>query len=181
MHEQNLPPKLDVKQFARSASMLNGQYALSKFKRIFEETQGLGAENALNWSAEGALLQDQTGSGQVCLRLKVEVKMPQICQRCLGVVEVDVRIDRSFRFVETEAQAELEDDGSPEDLLVLSQDFDLASLIEDEVLMSLPLVPRHEVCPVEVKLTAIDAAFEAETKKPNPFAVLAGLKDGKPS
>jgi uncharacterized protein len=90
-------------------------------------------------------------------------------------------IERAFRFVETEAQAELEDDASPEDVLVLSRDFDLATLIEDEVLMDLPVVPRHDTCPVPVKLTAADADFEEVSPKPSPFAVLAGLKvAGKP-
>jgi uncharacterized protein len=91
-------------------------------------------------------------------------------------VDVPVHIDRSFRFVESEAQAELEDDESSEDVLVLSQDFDLVGLIEDEVLMDLPVVPRHETCPVAIKLLAADPDFEDTPAKPNPFAVLAGLK-----
>jgi len=41
-------------------------------------------------------------------------------------------------------------------------------------------VPRHEVCPTEVKLVAQDADFEAaQAEKPNPFAALAGLKGAK--
>jgi uncharacterized protein len=78
--------------------------------------------------------------------------------------------------VETEVQAELEDDESLEDVLVASQDFDLASLIEDEVLLDLPLVPRHDVCPVDVKLAVADADFEQQQEKPHPFAALASLK-----
>jgi uncharacterized protein len=106
----------------------------------------------------------------------VNTSLPLICQRCLGPVDVPLVIERAFRFVETEAQAEQEDDASPEDLLVLSRDFDLAALMEDEVLMELPVVPRHEVCPVPVKLAVADANFDESAPKPNPFAVLAGLK-----
>ena len=102
------------------------------------------------------------------------------CKRCVRLYSIALdcypRRERAFRFVETEAQAELEDDASPEDLLVLSRDFDLAALMEDEVLMDLPVVPRHEICPVPVKLAAVDADFEEIAPKPNPFAVLAGLK-----
>jgi len=181
MREQTPPKKLDIKSFATSATSLSGQSLLSNFNRLTEETQGLGAENTLKWAAQGELKPDPAGQAQARLHLQVEVSLPLTCQRCLSPVEVLVQIDQSFRFVATEAQAELEDDASPEDLLVLSPDFDLAALIEDEVLMDLPVVPRHDTCPVALKLSVADAGFEPEAPKPNPFAVLAGLKDRKPS
>jgi uncharacterized protein len=49
-------------------------------------------------------------------------------------------------------------------------------LIEDEVLMDLPVVPRHAVCPVPVKLATADPDFELAAVKPNPFAALSALK-----
>jgi len=112
----------------------------------------------------------------VALPPHIDVNLSLTCQRCLGPVTVPVRIDRSFRFVETESQADLEDEASVEDVLTLSRDFDLAALVEDEVLMDLPVVPRHDVCPVDVKLVAVDADFETSAVKPNPFAALADLK-----
>jgi uncharacterized protein len=176
MSEHISPPKLDVKQAGHLAMRLSGQDLLSNFERLMIETQGLGAKNALNWSVRGELKPGPAGQAQVWLHLIVSVTLPLTCQRCLGPVDVPVHIDRSFRFVESEAQAELEDDESSEDVLVLSQDFDLVGLIEDEVLMDLPVVPRHETCPVAIKLLAADPDFEDTPAKPNPFAVLAGLK-----
>ena len=170
------PPKLDVKQAGQTALQLSGQDQLVNYERLMEETAGLGAQNPLNWSVRAALQPDAQGLPQVWLFLSLSTSLPQTCQRCLGPVDVPLTIERAFRFVETEAQAEQEDDASPEDLLVLSRDFDLAALIEDEVLMDLPVVPRHETCPVPVKLAAVDADFEEIAPKPNPFAVLAGLK-----
>jgi uncharacterized protein len=50
-------------------------------------------------------------------------------------------------------------------------------LIEDELLMAMPPVPKHENCPKPVKLQAVDAAFEEQPgEKPNPFAMLEQLK-----
>ena len=49
--------------------------------------------------------------------------------------------------------------------------FDLITQIEDELLLALPVSPRHAVCPDEV----LPEEAEAE-KKPSPFAVLANLK-----
>jgi uncharacterized protein len=176
MSEYVSPPKLDVKQAGQLAMHLSGQDLLSNYERLMHETHGLGAQNVLNWSVRGELKPGPAGQPQVRLHLTASVTLPLTCQRCLGPVDVPVHIDRSFRFVDSEAQAELEDDESPEDVLVLSQDFDLVGLIEDEVLMDLPVVPRHEACPVAIKLMATDADFEEAPVKPNPFAVLAGLK-----
>ena len=104
-----------------------------------------------------------------------------VCQRCMGPISIPIAIDREFRFVANEEDAAAQDDGSEEDLLVLSREFNLHELIEDELLMGLPLIPRHDVCPTAVKLEAVDPDFEANTaSKPNPFAVLAKLQDAKP-
>ena len=176
MSEHTSPPRLDIKQFGQSSMQLAGQDLLLNYERLMQETGGLGAQNTLTWSVRGEFQSDHLGHGQVWLHLSVGVTLPLTCQRCLGAVDVPVQIDRSFRFVESEAQAEQEDDESPEDVLVLSRDFDLLALIEDEVLMELPVVPRHDTCPEVIKLTATDADFEDVPAKPNPFAVLAGLK-----
>ena len=82
-----------------------------------------------------------------------------------------------------------EDDASDEDLLVMTLQFDLLALIEDELLMAIPLVPMHEECPEAPTLSAgrleTDtvagrlAAAGVDSGKPNPFAVLAQLKKGK--
>lgn len=181
MSEHLSPPKLDVKQAGQLAMHLSGQDLLLNYERLMQETQGLGAQNVLDWSVRGELKPGPAGQPQIWLRLTASVTLPLTCQRCLGAVDVPVKIDRFFRFVESEAQAELEDDESSEDVLVLSQDFDLVGLIEDEVLMDLPVVPRHETCPVAIKLMASDADFEDAPVKPNPFAVLAGLKDSPKS
>jgi len=51
------------------------------------------------------------------------------------------------------------------------------ALIEDELIMSAPIVPKHEICPSSVTLSVADEAFEeALAAKPNPFAALAQLK-----
>ena len=89
-------------------------------------------------------------------------------------------VDRWFRFVASEDVALAQDEEVEEDLLVFSREFDLAELIEDELLMEIPLVPRHGSCPVPVKLEAIDADFaQAPETKKNPFAALAGLQISK--
>ncbi|MBB1077359.1 DUF177 domain-containing protein [Rhodoferax sp. 4810] len=176
MMEHKHPPYLDVKHAAQASLHLEGNEMLSNYERLLIESKGLGAENALNWTALTELRPDPSGQLAPWLRLTVHTTLPQTCQRCLEPVEVPVQVTREFRFVENEALAEEQDDDCEEDLLVTSREFDLAALIEDEVLLALPLVPRHEVCPVKVKMAAVDTDFDAPAEKPNPFAVLAQLK-----
>jgi uncharacterized protein len=182
MKHESPSSHLDVRAFAQSASAISGHDLLSNYERLIEETQGLGADRMLNWSARGEMLVDEAGAEQVWLRLTVDVSLPLTCQRCMGPVDIGVAVDRSFRFVASEEAAEAQDEEAEEDVLALSRDFSLPDLIEDEVLMALPVVPRHDVCPVEVKLAVTDPDFDAATtEKRNPFAVLAKLQGGKSS
>lgn len=176
MMEYKHPPQLDVKHAAQASLHQEGVEMLSNYERLMQEAKGLDGENALSWTALTELRPDPSGEPAAWLRLTVRTTVPQICQRCLERVDVPVQVAREFRFVESEALAEQQDDDCEEDLLVSSRDFDLAALIEDEVLLALPLVPLHEVCPVKIKMAVADKGFDAPADKPNPFAVLAQLK-----
>ena len=106
-----------------------------------------------------------------------------------------IQISHSIRFAKDEAAAAALDADSDEDVLALSRHFDLLELVEDELIMAQPLVPRHEVCPTDVSAlmhndeetsvpgstpAAADAASDPHATtasgRPNPFAVLAALK-----
>jgi uncharacterized protein len=176
------PTHLDIKAFAHAGSSISGHDLLSNYGRLMKEAQGLGAEMMLDWSAQGELRSDPAGAQQVWLHLTLDTRLPLTCQRCLGPVETVVATDQWYRFVDGEEAAEAQDDASEEDVLALSRDFDLAALIEDEVLLALPLIPRHETCPVAVKLAVADPDFAAASaEKRNPFAVLSKLQGGKAS
>jgi uncharacterized protein len=173
---------LDVRAFANESGVLTARDRMAGFGRLSEETGGRAGDRAIDWQARGELRDSVGGTAQVWLHLTAEAVFPMICQRCLGPADLKVAIDRSFRFVATEAQAEAEDELADEDVLVLERSFDLLRLIEDEFLMALPVIPRHEICPTPVQLVAQDPAFEeVSSKQANPFAVLAKLQTGKPS
>ncbi len=171
--------RLDIKAFAEEGAQLSGASTLGAHERLLAETEGRGAELPLHWSARGELRNPRGVKPEVWLHLQASATLPLACQRCLAPVDVSVSVDRSFRFVADEATALAEDDESEEDLLVLSRSFDLLELVEDELLMEMPLVPHHEVCPEPVSFSAEDADFEHESPRANPFAVLGKLKPGK--
>lgn len=171
------PHHLNVQAFAQAGVTLSAVELLSKYERLLAETGAPGADREVRWTARGERQTDASGHARVWLHLTAGARLPLTCQRCLGPADIDVEVMRDFRFVATDAQAEAEDEEAEEDVLALSRDFDLRALVEDELLMALPLVPRHEACPTEVKLAVQDADFEAaQEARPKPFAALAGLK-----
>lgn len=168
--------QLDVKSFAEEAGELAGRESLRSHERLLAETQGRGPEAPVTWSARGELRNPRHVQPEIWLHLKAGALLALTCQRCLTPVEVPVSVERSFRFVNDEQTAAALDDQSEEDVLALSRSFDVVQLVEDELLMELPLAPRHEACP-PVHLAVADEAFEGSSaRRENPFAVLGRLK-----
>ncbi|QNP47970.1 YceD family protein [Diaphorobacter aerolatus] len=177
MTKELSPDRLDIKAFAQAGGHLSGHDSLLKYKRLAEEAKGLHPDLMVDWVVDGEIRTVAGLGSQVWLHLKVHATVPMQCQRCLGPVDVPLDIDRDFRFVADEATAEALDDECEEDLLVLSREFNLRQLIEDELLLELPVVPRHDECPSPVAMQSTDEDFEeANTQKTNPFAALAGLR-----
>jgi uncharacterized protein len=175
------PRRLDVAGFARAGGMLAGRCALSELPRLAAGTQavGDGASPSVAWQAQG-LASAGTGVGgtEWALRLQVRTSVPLQCQRCLSVVEVPLEIDRHFRFARDEGEAARLDEQTDDDVLVLTRRLDLLGLVEDELILALPIVPRHEVCPQPLQPAATAAADEtaAAASPPHPFAALATLR-----
>ena len=180
MEKKFAPSHLDVKAFAQAKGELQGDVPLDQWPRLsLEQVAGGEMASAVRWRLQGRTEPVSAGPDEVWLDLDAEVDLPLQCQRCLQPVLSPVLARRSFRFVADEATAAALDDEAEEDLLVISRDFDALALVEDELIMSLPLVPLHEVCPEVLPASAMDPEFEQSAERPNPFGVLAGLKTGK--
>ncbi len=168
--------KLPILKFAKSESRLDGAEPLSHFDRLQDFQQGEILDAQVQFHAHGEMRAAAEGGSAPWLQLSADTRLTLVCQRCLAPVEQEVTFAREFRFVASEAQAELEDEESEEDVLALSAEFDLLELVEDELLMALPASPKHALCPQAVKLQVADVDFQDTQDKPNPFAALVGLK-----
>jgi uncharacterized protein len=174
--------RLNMKALAQDGVALTETTLLQNMERVAKETQGLQPDSVAKWQARAELRPRAGAEDDVWLHLAAQATVPLTCQRCMGVVETPVEVDQWYRFVATEDIAMAEDDQSEEDLLVMEPQFDLLAVLEDELLMALPLVPMHEQCPVMPKLQAgeADVAGDLDSgKKPNPFGILAQLKAKK--
>lgn len=172
--------RLDVRRFAEEGGALSGHEPVRKHERLMAETQGRGGASSVAWSASGEMRNPRHVHPEIWLHLRADAVLPLTCQRCLGPVDVPLAVDRAFRFVADEEMAAAQDEVAEEDVLALSRSFDLVELVEDELLMEMPLAPMHEVCPEPVKLSVQDEGFqEAPAQRESAFGILTRLKTGK--
>ncbi len=172
-----------MQAFAREGVPLIETTLLQNLERLAKEAQALEPDLVVNWQARAELRPGSGAEEDVWLHLQAHTSVPLTCQRCMATVATPLEVDQWYRFVATEDIAMVEDDESEEDLLVMEPQFDLLAVLEDELLMALPLVPMHDECPVAPVLQAGEEALADEAgekgEKPNPFAVLSQLKKKK--
>lgn len=174
------PNHLDVERFAADGGALEGEWPLASMTRLCDACHvapGAGTPERVRWSARGEQRRTAGQAVHAWLRLTLDARVDLTCQRCLSAVAVELCVDRWFHFVAGEEQAAALDAESEEDVLASSRALDLHELAEDELLLALPLVPRHEVCP-EPLATPIGGTGAHGDPDPaeSPFAALAALK-----
>ncbi|MBE9567253.1 MAG: DUF177 domain-containing protein [Proteobacteria bacterium] len=170
-----LPETVDFVRQVELNRTLEGVYPLSKFTRLGE----------LLLSDEGFIsvkLEFGQCVGFDCLRAQISAKLQLECQRCLDSAATDVSGSFKFALVRNEEESEL----LPEELepyLLEGDEQSIIDLVEDELLLCLPMVTTHEgECSDfmsrqnEIK-AAIEAEREADKKASHPFAALQALKD----
>jgi uncharacterized protein len=173
MRRVHEPRRLDAAAFAADAGDLALSQPVSAFLRLADSVPEGVPDESVQWSAHGVLRRPGALEPEVWLNLQVRTRVWMTCQRCLQPVAVAVEFDRQFRFVRGEDEAARLDAESEDDVLELQHALDLPALVEDELLLSLPLVPRHERCPEPL---AAPKAGGLDDPRRNAFAALAGLK-----
>jgi uncharacterized protein len=157
--------RIDALQFAREGQQLEGDIvvaAMQRLRDIVSETSG-----TVHYRVEGSI-----DARKPVVNVTVEARLPLTCQRCLGPVEYDLR--RTSRFILADSNQELPDiaDEDPEtETLPADMLADIEDLVEQEVLLGLPIAPMH------FKGGCEDTASEdAHDKRHLPFAVLEQMK-----
>jgi uncharacterized protein len=175
------PRALDVAAFCRDAAQLRSQWPLAGMARLVAGLSAVPADALADWQLEGALKTVIGGPAQPWLHLQGSAKVLLQCQRCLQDMVETLHVDQRIRFVRGEAEAARLDEESEDDVLALVPRLDVQELLEDELILGLPLVPRHDHCPQPLLVDEAGPrgpAAEAET--PHPFAALAALRGKLP-
>ncbi len=105
-----------------------------------------------------------------------DVVVKMICQRCLEVASLPIHGEQTYVVVREGADDQSVPKGY-DALEVGEEPLDLLTLVEDELLLSLPIVPVHdpEICQQPAGLDEPEPS-EDEVPRSNPFSVLAQLK-----
>ena len=136
-------PVIDGLEFARSGSELHGAWPVAGFSRLRD----------LLRTDEGTLQYELLGvaqeRGYPALRLRIVGTLQLVCQRCLGALEFPLQIDVSLGLAATQAEIDAEPlEAEGPERIVAGKEMAVRDLVEDEVLLAIPLAPRHERCAV---------------------------------
>lgn len=162
-----LPIFINPVMYARRGLQIKGSLRLADMERLAERI--LDPKEDVEVQAEFGIL-DGRGymKGRVTGTLYVE------CQRCLQPLRMDIAHEFKLGMIESEAEIPLlREDEEP--LITSGDEMALADIIEDELLLLLPMVPAHPAGEC-----VADAGRQTEQEdtgeRENPFARLADLK-----
>jgi uncharacterized protein len=157
---------IDAPEFARLGRVLDGHVPLAEFGRLAGVPGGISGD--LEYRVAGVI----DKRGYPILVLDLQARVPVVCQRCLQEFELPVKVHNRVRVVELPEGELLEQAdetlASEEDIVAAAGPLDVMAMIEDEMILALPLAPRHDQC----ELAGGGTVKQIES----PFGVLAKLK-----
>lgn len=158
---------IDVIDFARNAGVYHGKIAIAALERLQDRLSGNKGE--LDYVVTGSADAD----GKLFLHIAVDGGIHLQCQRCLaGMVHV-LAIRTDLLVIRSESELSCFDENALPDTVLAGSGVDVLMLVEDEVILDIPVSPRHPEgeCSVD-ELYGHSSAVTAE----NPFSVLKKLQ-----
>jgi uncharacterized protein len=155
-------PTIDAAEFAREGRQLRGSLQVGSLDRL--------AGQVLDGVVEFTLMGGSDRRGPV-LDLSISGELKLACQRCLEPMPWRCEVSSRLRLVlpgQPWPDEALEDDES--DAIEAEQALDVYGLVEEEILLAMPLAPRHEGCDSPGK--------PVSAGEKSPFAALAAIKRG---
>jgi uncharacterized protein len=130
--------RFDAFRLAEKDGSLAGEIDARTLERVVDRLVAGDAPVRIAWRIDGAHDPVQ----RPMLRVTIEGSLPLACQRCLQPFELPIRQQTGLLLAANEDELELLDAEEPE-VVLASAPIDARTLIEDEILLSLPFVPRH--------------------------------------
>lgn len=154
---------IDSLEFARQGRSLVGELAVAGFSRLTGSLVDVAGSMAVELQGE------RDADGHYWLDLSVQGQVRLACQRCLEAVPFDVDVAVRLELIPSGMpwpDEDLEDDAY--EAIDADPALRVDELVEDEIILALPLAPMHEDC-------ALPGAAQAGHEL-SPFAALASLK-----
>lgn len=176
MQKVKMPIEINPLKCSQQRSDFNGFYPLENFSRLSEITLSKSGEVIVDLKCT----HDEQGLPVLLINAKTDVEVT--CQRCNGSLPCSVNITATY----TPKTSTLDEDLVPSDYEVAELNeygnVNLQMLVEDELMLDIPLVPKHSVdeCSVTEKdMSWGELSEEAKAEPANPFDVLKSLKKSK--
>lgn len=167
---EHLPEYIDVMRLARQGRAVSGSYPVSSMRRLQGYLSGPQGSVAL-------VLQFGIDENRLAvMRGEIRADLGLLCQRCMEPMQYHVEVPVELALVESEERAgRIPDNYEP--LILTEEPSSLLEIVEDELILSLPIVAMHEAqqCAASALLRSADADT-GEPERENPFAVLSELK-----
>jgi uncharacterized protein len=130
---------IDSLEFTRSAEVLRGKIATENLHRLRDYL----------FSTDGVIEYELSGivdpEGKLLLRLAIRGKLYLKCQRCLGELAHDVDLVSDLLLIEDEKEfPEITEENDAVDCILAETEMDVLALLEEEIILKLPISPRHE-------------------------------------
>lgn len=175
MSSGTLPAEIDPFQLAAEGAVLEGEVSQANFDRLIPDPA------ARTRPVEIRLEFFPAENDAVLARGHVETEVPLICQRCMEPMTQRVVAQPEILFVRPQQATALTQQGI--EVIAVEGRIDLRHLLEDELLLGLPMIPMHDraVCPAakHIKEQTGKTALEEGEERQQPFAGLKALLDSK--
>lgn len=165
---QSVPETLDAWRQVTARRSYEGRVPLASLDRL------AGLLDAPEGDAEFSLEFDRDSLGVPYVGLQVSAQLPLVCQRTLERFLLPVRIDQRMGLIREEAEEAALPPGYEPLLLDASGELRTFDLVEDELILAVPVVPVSPGTDAVEREWTDDGA--GEPGLPNPFAALAALK-----
>lgn len=171
MQKVKLPLTLDPVRTAQKRLDYAGIYTSNQIERAADSVVSVDSdvECNLSFTIDSQHLVVIQGDAKLSVTLE--------CQRCGKPFHHHVHTKYCFSPVTSDEQAEaLPEHYEPIEVNEFGE-IDLLAMVEDEIILSLPVVPVHDFEHCEVSdADRVFGELPEEAQKPNPFSVLASLK-----
>ncbi len=164
-------PFIDSLDFARNGQQISGEMQIAELPRLLdtlENPQGT-PDGILGYTVQGGV--DKLGTPFLDVGVVGQCQLR--CQRCLSTLDYPVRLHTRLLLRDQASLDALDEGGEDEefDSILADTHLDVLGMLEEEILLSLPIAPKHESGACQVT-----DGENAQREEKNPFAVLAKLK-----
>ena len=156
---------IDSLEFARTGQALRGSLPVPGLTRLRDSLAEMPGE--VEFMVKGG----HDARQRPTLTLEISGTLRLQCQRCLGALDYPLRLANMLLLVKAGAAAAGDLDEEDAEWIEASSELDVAALVEEEILLSLPYAPKHQEGQCGQGLAAAKDGAESSA-----FAKLAALK-----